>query len=832
MVGLDAVLSDQQVANLLNEGKSWYSQRAWKAFPFQIEMMEKYLTGYQGLLNAPTGSGKTYAAWIPILLEHLHLKKHHPTQLKKGLQAIWITPLRALSKDISHATQVACDELQTGWKVEIRTGDTSSSVKARQKRRMPEGLVTTPESMHVLFSSKNHEKLFEGVKAIVIDEWHELLGSKRGTQVELLIARIRKISPQVKVWGISATIGNMEEGMKSLLGGSYHQLPHALVKADIEKKIEVTSVLPEEIEKFPWSGHLGIHMVDHVLPIIEKSQSTLIFTNTRAQAEIWYRALLEAEPDLAGVLAMHHGSIAAETRAWVEQALHDGVLKVVVCTSSLDLGVDFRPVDTIIQVGGPKGVARFVQRAGRSGHRPGEVSRIYFVPTHSLELIEAAALRQAVAEKSIEDRIPIAEPLDVLIQYLVTLAVANGFYPQEVLEEVRTSWAYRELTQESFEWALDFITTGGKSLFAYQEYKKVEIEESGLYKVNSKRIALQHRLSIGTIVGDVNLMVKYVKGGKIGTIEESFITKLKPGDVFWFAGKSLELVRVRNMEVQVKKSKSKKGVVPRWMGSRMKLSSEMSRLLRDKMDSYLSRSIADIELEKLKGLLDVQNNWSVVPSSQECLIEYMQSREGYHLFIYPLEGRVLHEILGALCAWRISQLTSITFSIAMNDYGFELLSDQEIPIEEALEAGLFSPEGLGEDIMRSINQTEMANRRFREVATVSGLIFQGYPGKAMKTKHLQASTSLLFKVFQQYEPDSLLLQQAYNEVLNYEIDGDRLKIALERLDSKHIVLTRPKRFTPFCFPIMVDRLRERLTSEKLVDRIAKMKVQLEKYIPD
>ncbi len=813
----------------MDMGNNWYQSRSWKAFPFQVEMMHYFLKGYNGLLNAPTGSGKTFAMWVPILL-HWIRSEHGKESIPKnqGLQVIWITPLRALAKDIVRATQQACYEMDVPWEVQTRTGDTSSSIKNQQLRSMPQGLVTTPESMHVLFANKQHHRIFRHIQAIIIDEWHELIGTKRGVQVELCISRLRQFNPNLKIWGISATIGNMEEAIQTLLGNDYKERPHTIVRSRIPKQIEIESVLPDEIEKFPWAGHLGTNMIYKVLPIIEKSTSTLLFTNTRAQAELWYRGLLQEAPELAGIMAMHHGSISSEMRHWVEEALHEGKLKIVVCTSSLDLGVDFRPVDTVIQVGGPKGVARFIQRAGRSGHRPGEISNMYFVPTHSLELVEAAAIRQAVSDKVIESRIPIIKPIDVLIQYALVLAVSGGFYPEDLYDEVITSYAFQHLRPEEFQWVLEFITTGGSSLSAYEEYKKVEIEEDGKYVITDRKIARQVRLSIGTIVGDATLHVKFMGGKRIGTVEESFISQVKPGDTFWFGGRNLELIRIRNMEALVKKSKKKTGVVPRWMGSRMQLSSQISMLLRAKIESYLNQQIQDVELSTIIPMLDLQARWSAIPHQEECLIESIHSREGHHLFIYPFEGRVIHEFLGALTAYRISQMTPISFSIAMNDYGFELLSDQEIPIEEALENHLFSTNQLSDDITQSINRTEMARRRFREISVISGLTFQGYPGKQLAFRHLQASTNLLFKVFKEYDTHNLLLEQAYREVLDYHIDGNRLKEVLHRLDQQHVVLQHPKKFTPFCFPIMVDRLREKLSSEKLVDRIAKMQVQLER----
>ncbi|MEL6922946.1 MAG: helicase-related protein, partial [Bacteroidota bacterium] len=555
------------------------------------------------------------------------------------------------------------------------------------------------------------------------------------------------------------------------------------------------------------------------------SQTTLIFTNTRAQCEIWYQRLLDVAPDLAGQMAMHHGSISRELRNWVEEALHTEQLKAVVCTSSLDLGVDFRPVETIVQIGSPKGVARFLQRAGRSGHRPGAKSTIHFVPTHSLELIEAAALRQAAKEGRLESRIPYIRSFDVLIQYLVTLAVSDGFQPDDIFEQVKKTFCFSSMTKAEWQWCLSFITTGGAALYAYDEYKKVEIE-NGLYKVTSRKTALRHRLSIGTIVSDVNMTVSYLKGGRIGTIEEWFVSQLKPGDVFWFAGRSLELVRIKDMLVQVKKSKRKTGKIPAWMGGRVPWSSQLSHMLRVKMNELAEGNPKDIELKELEKLAQLQDSRSHIPKSDEFLIEYFKSREGYHLLMYPFEGRFVHQGIGTLIAWRISQLLPISFSIAINDYGLELLSDKELDVNVLLGEGLFRTANLSKDIEASINSVEMAKRQFRDIASISGLIFKGFPGKQKKDRHLQSSSQLFFDVFQEYEPNNLLYLQAFDEVMTFQLEEARLRRALERINQQRIILKRPVKATPFAFPIMVDRMREKLSSEKLKDRIEKMKLQL------
>lgn len=678
--------------------------------------------------------------------------------------------------------------------------------------------------MHLLLAQKSYADFFKDLRILVADEWHELIGSKRGVQVELALSRLKTVAPGLKVWGISATIGNMEQALAALLGSYYSDGNYRVVRADIKKTVEVISVLPDSLDRMPWAGHLGIHLIEKVVDIVRESNSTLIFTNTRSFAEIWYQRMLDLAPELSGLTAMHHGSISQELRSWVEDQLHEGKLKAVVCTSSLDLGVDFRPVETVIQVGGPKGVARFLQRAGRSGHQPGAVSRIYFVPTHSLELMEAAGLREAIRRNVVEDRVPYIRSFDVLIQYLLTLAVSDGFVADEIYREITATFSYASVSQDEWIWILNFLTTGGDSLNAYDEYRKVVIR-GDRYRIESRTIAMRHRLSIGTIVGDSTLHVRFVSGKYLGTIEEGFISRLNPGDVFWFAGKSLELVRIKEMEVHVRKSKRAKGLVPSWMGGRMPLSSQMSAMIRLKLDEVVRGEDYDPEMQFLRPLFELQRRRSHLPAANEFLIEYFESTEGYHAVFYPFEGRFVHEGIAALIAHRIAQLRPMTFSIAMNDYGFELLSDQPIPIEEAVETNVLGVENLMADIQASINSIEMARRKFRDIAAISGLVFKGYPGKPVKDRHLQSSSQLFFNVFHDYEGHNLLLRQAYEEVMDFQLEEARLRTSLERIAQQKIILAYPEKPTPFAFPIIVDRLREKLTTEKIEDRIKKMALQ-------
>ncbi|MVT10762.1 ligase-associated DNA damage response DEXH box helicase [Chitinophaga tropicalis] len=807
----------------------WLAARERQPFVFQEEAWKHYLQGRSGLVNAPTGYGKTFSLFLAVVIDWINRHpENYRQKTKNGLQMLWITPLRALAKDIARAMEEVLQELDMPWQVGIRSGDTSTATRQQQKRQMPEILLITPESLHLLMGQKEYPKVFTHLTTVVADEWHELLGSKRGVMVELGLSRLRGLArkagrPPLKVWGISATIGNLEEAMDVLLGRPDPQA--VIVRARLDKQIALQSILPDEIEKYPWAGHLGTKLLYKALPIIMDSQTTLIFTNVRSQTEIWYQEILRQCPELAGAIALHHGSIDMELRIWVEEALHTGVLKAVVCTSSLDLGVDFRPVDTVIQVGSPKGVARFLQRAGRSGHQPGAVSKIWFLPTHSLELVEAAALKAAMKEQLVESRMPVILAFDVLLQYLMTLGISDGFYAPEIWEEITATFCFREITPDEWAWILSFLSTGGEALYSYDEFKKLE-RENDFFICRSRMMAMRHRLHIGTIVSDAMLKVKFMSGGYIGMIEEWFVARLQPGDTFSLGGRILEFAMIKDMTVLVRKSNAKRAIVPSWMGGRLPLSANLGKVLRRTFSQALSAHTREPELLILRPLFELQERLSHVPKEHELLVEKITTKDGHHLFVYPFEGRLVHEVMAALLAYRISKRQPITFSMAMNDYGFELLSDQPIPVTDEDVYDLFSLNNLGTDLQASVNATEMARRKFRDIAVIAGLIFQGYPGKHKASRHLQSSASLLFNVFKDYDPQNLLLKQAYNEAFFYQMEEARLRESLERINKSHIIITEPESLTPFCFPIKVDSLRENLTSEKLEDRIKKMRPQI------
>ena len=806
-------------------GERWFAGRGWQPFAFQREVWAAMVEGRSGLLHASTGSGKTYAVWFGELDRARRLAGGAPKPASSAppLGVLWLTPMRALAADSARAMKAPLDDLGLGWTVGIRTGDTPSGERAKQDRRFPTVLVTTPESLSLMLTREHAHDELAGIHTVIVDEWHELMGSKRGVQVQLALARLKTWNPQLAVWGLSATLGNLEEAMDVLLGGS----GGVLVQGRVEKQLVIDTLLPVNPGRFSWGGHLGKQMQTPVVEEIERSSTTLVFVNMRSQAEIWYQLLLDQRPEWAGLVALHHGSLDKGTREWVELGLKEGRLKAVVATSSLDLGVDFLPVERVLQIGSAKGVARLLQRAGRSGHAPGRASRITLVPTNTLELVEAAAARRAAQAGRIEKRATPDKPFDVLVQHLVTVALGGGFTADAMHDEVRQAWAYRKLTRAEFQWALDFVVKGGSSLTAYPEYHRVQ-DVDGVYRVLDRGIARRHKLGIGTIVSDSSMQVKYLSGGRIGTVEEGFVARLRKGDCFIFAGRNLEFVRAEEMTCYVKRNEGKKAAMISWAGAKMPLSNELADAVLEVLAGAEQGDFFEPELEAARPMLETQAHLSRLPTPKTLLIERLESREGHHLFIYPFAGRNAHIGLGSLLAWRLAKDAPNTFSISINDYGFELLSALPVDPAPLRDQSLFDEGDLLHDVFASLNSSELARRRFREIARVSGLISTGYPGQPKSTRQLQASSTLFYEVFRKYDADNMLLNQAQSEVLSQELDIKRLAEVLARMRQQKVAYVELAVPSPFALPLMVERFREKLSTEKLKDRLDRMLKDMER----
>jgi ATP-dependent Lhr-like helicase len=797
---------------------AWFKRHGMTPFSFQRDTWARYRAGESGLIHASTGTGKTLAAWLGPVMDAMD-----HAESARALKVVWLTPMRALAADTLKALADPLGELGLAWRVGLRTGDTPSADRARQDRKALQAMVTTPESLSLLISRAGHAEMFRSLEAVIVDEWHELIGSKRGAQVELALARLRAIAPALRIWGLSATLGNLDEACDVLLGGR----PGALVAGSEPKSIVIDSLLPEDIWHYPWAGHLGTRAVAAVAAEIERGGTTLVFTNVRSQAEWWYRALLDRHPEWSGSIGLHHGSLDLGARRWVEEALRSGSLKAAVCTSSLDLGVDFSPVDRVIQIGSPKSVARVVQRAGRAGHQPGAASRITCVPTHALELIEAAAAREAVHDRAIEPRRPVEKPLDVLVQHVITLATGDGFRADAAFDEIRSTHAFRALTLAEWHWVLGFASGGGV-LKAYPDYHRITLGSDGIYRVTDERMARRHRVQIGTILSDATVNVQYLRGGKLGTVEESFIAKLNVGDLFTIGGKAVEFVRMRDMTAWVRRAPSRGGVVPRWMGGKLSLSGELAHRIQVELERAAGKTATAPETLTLMPLLELQRRHSHVPAANDLLVETHRTREGVHVCVFPFAGRAVHAALAALMGWRLARTAPVTFSMAFNEYGFELLTARAFtPTAETILEAL-SEANASDDILGSVNAAELARRHFREIARVAGLVFQGYPGEGRSARQLQATSGLLFDVYVRHDPDNPLLQQARREVLERELEFERVLETLKALTKKRLVYVEPKRMTPLVLPLIAEQMRNTLTTEQVADRVARMQLAMQK----
>jgi ATP-dependent Lhr-like helicase len=825
------------MSDVLAPIEAWFAQKGWTPMAFQRQCWQAYLAGESGLLQVPTGSGKTYAAVMGPIGEMLAV----PTS--RGLRLLVITPLRALSRDLALAIEQPIAAMGWPLRVAIRNGDTSSHERSKQLRTPPEILITTPESLSVLLANAKAPELFAQVQAVVLDEWHELMGSKRGSQTELCLSWLRRHRPQLRTWAISATIGNLEEAANAAIGLTGQAPPPSprIITADIQRATAIRSLLPDTIDGFPWGGHLGLRMYEELVAGLEPGVSTLLFTNTRNQAERWHQCLRFACPEMDGALALHHSAIDRAEREAIEARVKAGNLRWVVCTSSLDLGVDFQPVERVVQIGSAKNLARLLQRAGRSAHCPGGTSQVLFMPTNALELLEVSAMRRGLENGLVEHRRPPQLPLDVLLQHLTSLACGAGFQPDEELASVRRCWSFRHLSTAQWQWCLDFLEHGGQCLTAYPRYRKLvrcrlhddEAPAPGepwRFRVLDKTIARLHRFNIGTITANRSVAVRFVRGAVIGHVEEAFIGRLKSGDVFFFAGRQLEFVRLREMTAQVKATSKKSTTVPAWAGGQMALSDLLSAHLRQEVDrcarSLDGEATLDTpELQALEPLLQRQANLSGLPRSDQLLVELCRSREGSHLFVYPFEGRFVHEGIGFLWAWRLARHRASTITVSVNDYGFELLAPKTYPFEELLDLhgdDLLDQANLERDLERALNFSELCRRRFRAIAQVSGLISQAMPGQNKTGGQLQISAALLFDVFQKHEPGSLLLEQARREVLEQQLEAARLQGALERMEACTWRMERIARPGPLAFPLLVERLNSRLSNESLLDRVQRL----------
>ena len=812
-------------AQHLERLREWMRAQGWRPQPHQEETWASRAAGRDGLICVPTGTGKTYAAYFGALAAALA----EGGGARAGLRVLWVTPLRAMARDIEAALLRPVEELGLPVSVASRIGDTSSYRKRKLRERMPTVLLTTPESLSILLSYEDAAEKFAVLQTVVVDEWHELVGSKRGSQTELALARMRGFAPGVRTWALSATLGNVRELAAAAAGVA--SAPPALIQSGRRADVVIRSLLGDEDAALPWFGFLGGTMFDAVVEALDPRVSTLLFTNTRNQAERWYRALLERRPEWFEHLALHHGSIDADERARIEAGLNSGRVTLVVCTSSLDLGVDFAPVERVLQIGSARGVSQLLQRAGRSGHRPGARSEVWMVPTHAMQLMEIAALRRDVADGAVEDRQPVTQPLDVLAQHLVTCAVGGGFDPAVLYREVCATAAFAALERATFDRVLAFVEAGGEALSAYPRFHKVT-RAAGRVFVDDQAACRAHRMAIGTITQDSSMRVRYVNGGTLGQIEERFVSRVRPGERFVFAGRVLELVSIRDMDVRVRAARGRTDHVPKWVGGRLPLSDSLAVAtatlfyeVRRAVDAGRALEEFGDEVGRASPLLLRQAQLSKLPGEQ-VLAEVTETREGSHLFLFPFGGQLANEGLAALIAARLGATDEVTFALSANDYGLELMAAGSFDFEARLQdPGLWSTARLDDDAIEAVNGAELGRRQFREIARVAGLVQEGFGRFRKGARQLQTSAGLLYDVFAEHEPDHLLLTQARREVLQRHFDRDRLAVVLERIQREGLEVVRTAQPSPLAFPLLLDRVEARISTESELRRVERIKAR-------
>lgn len=799
---------------------AWMKGRRWKPLPHQLALWDAIDKGESGLLQMPTGAGKTYAAFFGFLPKL--------GQGENGLQLLYITPLRALTRDLEKSIRLPVEDMDLPLIIETRTGDTKASVRAKQRKRLPHILLTTPESLALLLSYADARTLFSTLKGVIVDEWHELMGSKRGSLLELNLARLRGLSPGLQSWALSATIHNSLEAAQAINGLIVK--PH-LITGERNRKLAIRTLLPDAEDNLPWAGHLGLKMLPKVLAELNPKESSLLFTNTRSQAERWYEAILLSRPEWEDIIGIHHGSIELSERERVEHGVKTGEIRFVVCTASLDLGVDFPEVDKVYQIGSPKQIARLMQRAGRSAHAPGKTSQLVFIPTHALELLEIVAAKDAVQSAEIEARSPIQKPLDVLAQHMVSSALADGFQPEELFREVKTAYSFAQLTQEEFDWTLAFVRDGSGTLKAYPQYCKIVWVEDR-YRVVDPLIERRHRQNLGTIVSDAMMLIKLGRGKTLGSIEESFIAKMKKGESFLFGGRWLEIIAVRDLTAYVRLAKKSYGHVSVWAGTSLPWSPILSTRLREICGLIASgddeKLKASEELHSLEPILSAQAEISAWPHIDETLIEFTQSREGTHIFLYPFDGKQTHEGLGILLTTRLGRIKPMSCVVAVNDYGIEIVCSKTIEPAEVDWDRIFDAKDWEKDVEGGLNTGELEKRAFRAIARIAGLVLQNVPGASKSTRQIQTSSSLLFDVFTRFDPGNLLLKQARNEVLENQFDRRRLELSLRRIRDGRKRVKMLEMFSPLGFPLFLERTSVRLSSESAKDRIEQAKQEWRK----
>ncbi len=774
------------------------------------------------LLIAPTGAGKTLAGFLPALVDLERRERQKPglkpDMARRGVHTLYISPLKALAVDIHRNLTVPVEEMGLDISIETRTGDTPAHKRQRQKLSPPDILLTTPEQLALLIASKGAEQFFRGLRYVVLDELHSLVISKRGHLLALGLARLRRLQPQLQTIGLSATVAEPDELRRWLVEQDGTEPKAGLVTVDGGAKPEIT-ILDSE-ERVPWAGHSSRYAVPDIYEAIRQHRTTLLFVNTRSQAEMLFQGLWRVNEDTLPI-ALHHGSLDAGQRRKVEQAMAANTLRAVVATSTLDLGIDWGDVDLVIHVGAPKGASRLAQRIGRANHRMDEPSRAILVPANRFEVMECRAALDA-NYLGAQDTPPLIDgALDVLAQHVLGMACAEPFNADQLFREVRSAAPYSRLPRESFDRILDFVATGGYALKTYERFAKIRKTVDGTWRVSNPRIAQQYRLNIGTIVEAPELNVRLTRGGKgkceggrvLGRIEEYFLETLTPGDTFLFAGKVLRFEGIRENECIASNAAGQDAKIPVYAGGKFPLSTYLASQVRAML---ADRTRWQFLPRQVREWLEVQQWKSVLPGTDELLIETFPRGNRYYMVAYPFEGRLAHQTLGMLLTRRLERMGAHPLGFVATDYSLGLwgLNDMASMIRTGrLDLSrLFDEDMLGDDLEAWLDESYLLKRTFRNCAVISGLIERRHPGQEKTGRQVTVSTDLIYDVLRGHEPDHILLQATRADAATGLLDIKRLGDMLARVKG-HILHKPLDRISPLALPVMLEIGRERVAGE-------------------
>ena len=769
--------------------QNWFSSHGWRPYPHQLKILEIAQQSPHALITAPTGGGKTLAGFLPTLIELA-------TDPQDSLHTLYVSPLKSLTVDIHRNLDVPISEMSLPITVSIRTGDTKQRVRQHQRQAPPNILLTTPESLTLLLSYHDAQSLFKTLKRVVIDEIHVLAGTKRGDQLALGLSRIQELAPQCQRFGLSATVAHPIALSAWLAPQGQANL---VTRLDGSSRAKLKINLLKTKQKLPWYSHSALHTMEEIYQEVEKAQTTLIFVNTRAQAEITFQALWRANKKCLPI-ALHHGSLAKTLRLRVEKEMASGSLKAVVATSSLDLGVDWASVDLVIQIGAPKGVSRLIQRIGRAGHRLDTPSRAFLVPTNRFEVLECTAALEAAIEGSLDDETPRPGSYDVLAQHMLAMACSRSFEAEKMYSEITTAAPYVRLSRDIFNDILAFIDHGGYALRTYEQWRRLKKIKNQTYKIASQKVARRVRMNIGTIVASQMLQVRVGKRKILGKIEENFVLGLLPGDTFMFGGHVLKFQGIRNTTVATSLAAGGEPKIPSYQGGRLPLSTHLA----DRVRSILASPQTWSKLpHQVRDWLDIQSQVSVLPRRDGLLIETFKRSGKAFLVAYCFEGRKAHQTLGILLTKRMERLELGPIGFVGTDYNIAIWSIH--PVTDINQ--LFDEDMLGDDLEEWLADSSLLRRTFREVATISGLIERNHPGASKTGRQMTVSSDLIYDTLRRYDPNHIMLRVTRSDAARGLTDIKRLANMLKRVKGK-IVHKELSRASPLSVPILLEIGRE------------------------